>query len=145
MARNLVFLMIVSVLLGGCVHVQETKRVCEDPTPCPYTQAQAPAPTQVLRHVVLFKFKEGTSAADIRKVENAFSALPSKIDAIYDYEWGTDVSVENLQKGYTHCFFVSFLSEADRATYLPHPAHKEFGALLGPYLGDVVVVDYWAK
>jgi len=145
MARNLVFLMIVAVLLGGCVNVQETKRVCEDPAPSSYPQAEAPAPTQVLRHVVLFKFKEGTSAADIRKVENAFCALPSKIDAIYDYEWGTDVSVENLQKGFTHCFFVSFLSEADRAAYLPHPAHKAFGALLGPHLDDVVVVDYWAK
>jgi len=145
MARNLVFLMIVAVLLGGCVHVQETKRVCEEPASCAYVQTQAPAPTQVLRHVVLLKFKEGASAADIRKIENAFSALPSKIDAIYDYEWGTDVSVENLQKGFTHCFFVSFLSEADRATYLPHPAHKEFGALIGPHLDDVVVVDYWAK
>ncbi len=145
MARNVVFLMIVSVLLGGCVHVQETKRVCEEPASCCHVQTQAPAPTQVLRHVVLFKFKEGTSAADIRKVENAFSALPSKIDAIYDYEWGTDVSVENLQKGFTHCFFVSFLSEADRATYMPHPAHKEFGDLLKPHLDDVVVVDYWAK
>ena len=145
MARNLVFLMIVAVLLGGCVHVQETKRVCEEPASCSYVQAPAPAPAQVLRHVVLLKFKEGTSTADIRKVENAFSALPSKIDAIYDYEWGTDVSVENLQKGFTHCFFVSFLSEADRATYLPHPDHKAFGALIGPHLDDVTVVDYWAK
>ena len=145
MVRNLICLMIVSVLLGGCIHVQETKRVADDKATCQYVAPQAAAPTQVLRHVVLLKFKEDASAADIRKIENAFSALPSKVDAIYDYEWGTDVSVENLQKGFTHCFFVSFLSEADRAAYLPHPAHKEFGDLLGPYLDDVVVLDYWAK
>lgn len=145
MARNFVCLVVVSVLLGGCVHVQETKRVYDDPKVCSYAQAEAVTPTQVLRHVVLFKFKEGTDAADIRKIENAFRALPSKVDAIYDFEWGTDVSVENLQKGFTHCFFVSFLSEADRAVYLPHPAHKEFGSLLGPHLDDVVVIDYWAR
>lgn len=143
MARNLVCLIVTIVLLGGCVSVHETKRVCEEPT----TPALAcpKAPTQVLRHVVLFKFKEGTSAADIRKIEQAFCALPSKIEAIHDFEWGTDVSVENRQKGFTHCFLVSFLSEADRAVYLPHPAHKEFGSILGPYLDDVMVVDYWAN
>jgi hypothetical protein len=53
--------------------------------------------------------------------------------------------VENLQQGFTHCFFVTFRSEADRAKYLPHPAHKEFGRMLGPYLDKVIVVDYWTK
>ena len=144
MVRNLVCLVVVSVLLGGCVFVHETKRVDDDEKACPYAQAEA-APAQVLRHVVMFKFKEGTDAADIRKIENAFCALPSKIDAIHDFEWGTDVSIENRQKGFTHCFFVSFLSEADRAVYIPHPAHKELGALLGPHLDDVLVIDYWAK
>jgi len=94
---------------------------------------------------VLFQFKEGTSAEDIRKIESAFSALPSKIDVIYGFEWGTDVSTENLQKGFTHCFIVSFRSEADRDTYAKHPAHIEFGGLPGPSLDQVMVIDYWAK
>ena len=34
---------------------------------------------------------------------------------------------------------------AARAEYLPHPAHKEFGAILGPHLDDVLVIDYWAR
>jgi hypothetical protein len=54
-------------------------------------------------------------------------------------------SPENLNQGLTHCFFLSFESERDRDAYLPHPAHKEFGKLLGPYLDKVVVVDYWVK
>ncbi|MGB5553770.1 MAG: Dabb family protein [Flavobacteriaceae bacterium] len=99
----------------------------------------------VLRHVVLFKFKEGTSSADIKKVEEAFSALPSKIPQIISYEWGTNNSPEGLNKGLTHCFFLTFKSEEDRATYLPHPDHKAFGEVLGPHLDDVTVVDYWTK
>ncbi|MFH6602003.1 Dabb family protein [Maribacter algicola] len=99
----------------------------------------------VLRHVVLFKFKDGTSKDDIKKVEEAFSALPSKIPEIAGYEWGTNNSPEGLNKGLTHCFFLTFKSEEDRAVYLPHPAHKAFGEVLGPHLDDVTVVDYWTK
>lgn len=99
----------------------------------------------VLRHVVLFKFKENTSKEDIDKVEAAFSALPSKIPQIVGYEWGTNNSPEGLDKGFTHCFFLTFHSEEDRAIYLPHPDHKAFGAILTPHLEDVTVVDYWTN
>jgi hypothetical protein len=99
----------------------------------------------LLRHVVLFKFKDGTSAADVKKVEDAFRALPSKIPEIKTLEWGTNNSPEGLNQGFTHCFFLSFGSEQDRAAYLPHPAHKAFGNVLGPHLDKVLVVDYWTK
>lgn len=101
--------------------------------------------TGKLRHVVLFKFKEDADAAAIRKVEEAFAALPGKIPEIRDFEWGTNNSPEGLDKGFTHCFILTFDSEEDRAVYLPHPDHKAFGALLGDILDDVTVVDYWAK
>lgn len=100
---------------------------------------------KVLRHVVLFKFKEGTTAERIKQVEDAFRALPGKIDLIRGFEWGTNVSPENLAQGYTHCFFLTFASDKDRDAYLVHPAHKEFGKLLGPYLDKVTVIDYWAQ
>jgi hypothetical protein len=99
----------------------------------------------LLRHVVLFKFKEGTTKAQMKKVEDAFSALPSKIEQIKGYEYGLNNSPEGLDKGFTHAFFLSFESEEDRAIYLPHPDHKAFGEVLTPYLEDVLVIDYWAK
>ena len=98
----------------------------------------------VLRHVVMFKFKEGSSKEDIGKVQKAFSALPSKIPQIQSYEWGTNNSPEGLDKGFTHIFFLTFNSEEDRAVYLPHPDHKAFGDILKPYLDDVMVMDYWS-
>ncbi|MCG8308536.1 MAG: Dabb family protein [Cytophagales bacterium] len=101
--------------------------------------------TKKLRHVVLFKFKEGTSAADIKKVEDAFAALPGKIPQIKDFEFGTNNSPEGLDKGFTHCFFLTFDDEAGRDIYLPHPDHKKFGEVLTPHLGDVLVVDYWTE
>ncbi len=99
----------------------------------------------VLRHVVLFKFKEGTAAEKIKIAEEAFNALPSKIPQIISYEWGLNNSPEGLDKGFTHCYFLTFASEEGRAIYLPHPDHKAFGATLGDILDDVLVVDYWAS
>lgn len=106
--------------------------------------AQTTDTSRQLRHVVLFKFKESSTAADIKKVETAFRQLPQKIKEIKSLEWGTNNSPEGLAQGFTHCFFLTFASEADRAAYLPHPDHKAFGAILGPHLDKVLVVDYWA-
>ena len=139
MLRNFLYLAVGAIVLAGCVSVHKTERVTEDTPPC------IVKPAQVLRHVVLFKFKDDATKEQIRQIESAFCALPGKVDAIYDFEWGTDVSVENLHQGFTHCFMVTFRSEADRAKYLPHPTHKEFGQLLGPHLDKVLVVDYWTK
>ncbi|WP_404309120.1 Dabb family protein [Neorhodopirellula lusitana] len=103
------------------------------------------ASDRVLRHVVMFGFKESSSAEEVQKVVDAFAALPSKIDAIADLEFGVNNSPEGLNDGLTHCFLVSFASEADRETYLPHPAHKAFVEVLKPHLEKVVVIDYWNK
>lgn len=100
---------------------------------------------RVLRHVVLFSFKPEATPEQIRQVEEAFCALPSQIDAVHDFEWGTDVSIEGIARGFTHCFLVTFLSEEDRAVYLPHPAHKAFGQVLAPIKENVLVIDYWAE
>ena len=99
----------------------------------------------MLRHAVLFKFKAESSAADVKKVEDAFRALPSKIKEIKAFEWGKNNSPENLNQEFTHCFFVSFASEKDRETYLPHPDHQAFVEVLKPHLDKVLVIDYWAE
>jgi hypothetical protein len=100
---------------------------------------------KVLRHVVIFRFKETTSPQDVKKIEDAFRALPSKIHEIRSFEWGTNVSQENLSQGYTHCFLLTFASDKDRDAYLVHPAHKEFGNIIGSALDKVFVVDFWAQ
>lgn len=97
----------------------------------------------VLRHVVLFQFKESATQADIDKVVDAFRNLQNEISEIKGFEWGTNNSPEGLNKGLTHAFTLTFHSEADRDAYLPHPAHKAFGEILGPYFQDATVVDYW--
>jgi hypothetical protein len=103
------------------------------------------AAAPMLRHVVLFKFKDSSTPADIEKILAEFSMLPKKIPQIVSFEWGTNNSPEGLADGFTHCFFISFASEKDRDDYLPHNAHKAFVDIVKPHLDKVLVVDYWAK
>lgn len=99
----------------------------------------------VLRHMVLFKFNDSTSTEKITEIQQAFSALPSKISEVHDFEWGLNNSPEGLDKGFTHCFFITFKSEEARAAYLPNPDHQAFVALLDGHIADVLVVDYWTS
>ncbi|MBX2843399.1 MAG: Dabb family protein [Flammeovirgaceae bacterium] len=102
-------------------------------------------PQKLLRHVVLMKFKDETTEKQLKVITDSFDELPSKIKEIHDFEWGTDVSPENLQQGFTHCFFVTFKDDKARDIYLPHPAHKAFVDLASPSIDKVCVVDYFTK
>lgn len=133
-------IIIAVILLSACQSPQNEEKVVEK-----IIEKKVVNMDKVLRHVVLFKFKDEASAEDIKKVEEAFMALPSKIKEIQAIEWGINNSPEGLDQGFTHCFFLTFASEEDRAVYLPHPDHKAFGAVLGPHLDKVLVVDYWTK
>ena len=96
-----------------------------------------------LKHAVFFQFKDDASPQDIRKIEEAFAALPSKIDSIKAFEWGINNSPEKHDDGFTHCFMVTFDSEEGRDAYLPHPDHKAFVEVLMPVLEKVRVLDFW--
>jgi hypothetical protein len=100
---------------------------------------------QKVQHVVCFKFKSSATAQDIKKVEEAFRALKTKIPQITALEWGTNVSKEKRDKGFTHCFIVTFKNEQDRDIYLDHPEHQAFVTVVGPVLEDVFVIDFVAK
>src|SRR5437870_2061090 len=74
-----------------------------------------------LIHMVSFKFKPTATPAQIKEVEDAFRALKKKIPQIVSYEWGTNVSPEKHDKGFTQGFILSFKSAANRDAYLAHP------------------------
>ena len=98
-----------------------------------------------LNHVVSFKFKSSAAPEDIKKVEEAFQTLKKKIPQVASFEWGTNVSKENRDKGFTHCFILTFKSEKDRDTYINHPEHAAFVKVALPAIEDVFVIDFWAK
>ena len=107
--------------------------------------ARAEESKKTLYHVVSFKFKPDADPEQIKAAEAAFVELKEKIPTITSLNWGTNVSPEKRNKGFTHCFILTFASEKDRDDYLPHPAHKAFGKVLGPIVQDVFVIDFWSQ
>ena len=108
------------------------------------TEAADKKKAKQLRHFVCFKYKAEALKEQIAEVEKAFAALEKKITEIKAFEKGTNNSPEGLNKGFKHCYLITFGSEKDRDAYLVHPAHKEFVKVVGPVVEDVFVVDYWA-
>jgi len=107
--------------------------------------ASVSAADKVLRHVVLYKFKEGVTPAQLQEVVDTFGGLPKKIDTIIGYEAGVNVSKEGKSEGFTHAFVVTFKNETDLAAYLVHPAHEAYVKVVRDRREKVIVFDYWAE
>ena len=106
--------------------------------------AAADKPAKVLKHIVLYKFKDELMPGQVDEVVAAFAALPKKIDTVIGFEHGTNVSGEGKSEGLTHSFVVTFTDEAGRETYLKHRAHQEYVNLVKDRREKVIVFDYWA-
>jgi len=104
----------------------------------------ATAAEKVLRHIVMYKFKDNVTPADVQKVIDAFAELPKKVNTIIGFEHGANVSREGKSEGFTHVFVVTFRNETDLANYLVHPAHDAYVEVVRDRREKVIVFDYWA-
>jgi len=96
----------------------------------------------LLRHIVLFQFKQDATEEEINEAGNAFLALRDQIHAIQDVEWGRGI---NEPAPYTHCLLVTVRTEADLQAYGEHPAHVAIGDRYGHLVQEVAVLDFWTK
>ena len=75
----------------------------------------------MLRHVALFKWKDGTTAAQVEAVVERLRRLPSEVPEIAAYSFGSDAG---LSEGAADFAVVAdFATEADWREYTQHPAH----------------------
>jgi hypothetical protein len=100
-----------------------------------------------VKHIVVFKYKSTATLAQIDEITSAFKVLKKKIPGITSFEYGINSSPENLNKGFTHVYLLTFKDAQARDSYLPHPEHKKFGELLGRLgvLEEPFVVDFEVK
>mgnify|MGYP006174763385 CR=1 FL=1 len=77
-------------------------------------------------------FYERFGARGVAVLEEAFLALKAKIPQIQAVEWGTNVSPEKHDKGFTHCFILVF-DTGFKVVYKPKPLGLEvaFQQLMG--------------
>ncbi|HXT38821.1 MAG TPA: Dabb family protein [Candidatus Angelobacter sp.] len=95
-----------------------------------------------IKHIALFKFKEGTSDEQVQKVLDELMELSENVPGIEDYVAGLNNSPEGLNKGYTHGFVMTFTDAAARDAYLPHPEHERIKTEVLPLIEDVAIFDF---
>jgi len=99
--------------------------------------------TQVM-HIVVFKYKTSASTEEVAAVTKAFTSLKNKIPGIVSFQYGTNNSTENLNRGFTHAYVITFRDAQARDAYLPHPEHKKFVEMLTAkqILEEPFVIDF---
>ncbi len=100
---------------------------------------------KVLRHVVCFQFNNDVSEKSKAEAVQIFLDLKDEIPEIKKIEGGENISEGGLSKDFTHCFILTFESEAARNIYLPHPAHQRIVEKNKPLLSDLFVFDIWGE
>ena len=140
----LINLLFIFLMFSACQEKTETQQ--KETTEKKATMNKTEKKEKLLRHVVLFKFKDEASEEDVNKLNESFNALAETIPVVKDFEWGINDSPEDFHQDFTHCYLLTFASEEDRDNvYTPHPKHQAFVKSLGPHLEKVFVVDYWTN
>ena len=99
-----------------------------------------------IKHIALFKFKEGTAQEQIDQVLDQILELSESIDGIEDYVGGINNSVEGLNQGFTHGFVMTFKDETSLKNYGKHPVHQQaVKDVLRPLVERYVIYDFTAK
>ncbi|OMP08732.1 Dimeric alpha-beta barrel [Corchorus capsularis] len=96
----------------------------------------------VVKHLLLAKFKDGTTPEKIEQLIKGYAGLVDQIEPMKAFHWGTDVSIENLHQGFTHVFESTFETREGIAQYVAHPVHVEFANVFLAHLDKVLVIDY---
>ncbi len=97
----------------------------------------------MLNHVVLMKFKPGTSDADIRELETLLNDLPNKIMEIQVYEFGRDVL--RSDRSYDFAIVSLFANVPALERYQKHPDHLPVAARIKAMCEHLVVVDFFGS
>jgi len=138
--RIIIFLSLVTIVFA-CKPATESATQVVESSVSTAVDAVTMQPDSILRHAVYFAYNDDTTVEQIAEIETAFAKLPSQIEEIKGFEMGLNSSPEGLNKDLTHAYLLTFHSDAGRDAYLPHPAHKAFGEIVGPHLKDLMVID----
>jgi len=75
----------------------------------------------MIRHVVMFKWRDGTTAEQIQAVGDRLGRLPAEVPEIAAYSFGPDLGLSDGASGFA--VVADFATVEDWRSYLAHPAH----------------------
>jgi len=97
----------------------------------------------MINHIVLFKFKKNVTKKDVVRLKKEFFSLKEKIPLIISISGGSNISKENLDKGFSKGFSLFFKDIKSLNSYLMSKEHIYFvDEYVSSVIDDVIVFDY---
>ena len=94
----------------------------------------------MIRHVVLWTFKDSVAPAEQAAIVAAVSALATRVPSLRSLEVGENVSPARAQ-GYTHILLETFDDRDGLAAYASHPDHLPVLARLRDAVAQLLALD----
>ena len=95
----------------------------------------------MIRHVVLLKWKEDTTDAQVQVVRDGLGTMPDLVPGLLRYEFGSDLGMKDGNADFA--IIADFASAADYERYANHPDHLEvIGSAIEPIAASVHRVQY---
>ena len=95
-----------------------------------------------VKHIALFKFKEGTTEEQINRIFDDILDVTENVAGVEDYVSGTNNSPEGLNKGFSHGFVMTFADAPSRDAYLSNSDHEKVKSLLLANIEDGLAFDF---
>ena len=76
----------------------------------------------MIRHTVMFRWKPGTTPADVAAITEGLGGLPAAIPEIAEYHFGADIGVNN--GNFDFVVVADFAAVDDYLAYRDHPLHR---------------------
>ncbi len=95
----------------------------------------------MIEHLVLFKFKKGSSDEVIKDIYSSLQRLKGRIDSLVEISAGANFSERS--QGFDGGLTVRFNDKAGLMTYAEHPEHQEIVQnKIKPIAESVLALDY---
>ncbi len=91
-------------------------------------------------HLASFRWKDGTTPADVDRITGALTALAPTVSGVESYRCGPDVS--HTPDSYDYAVVGVFANRDDFEAYRDHPEHQRIlKELIAPNLANRIVVQ----
>ncbi|MEN8042006.1 MAG: Dabb family protein [Actinomycetota bacterium] len=95
----------------------------------------------MFHHVVLMRFKDGTSQRQIDAIADGLASLPEQIDVLIRYRFGSDVGITD--GAWDFAATAEFAEASHYSEYSDHPAHQAvLRERIAPVLSEVARTQF---
>jgi hypothetical protein len=99
-----------------------------------------------IRHLALFNYKDSLSSSTKNEIVESFTRLSDRLGFIHRAEWGSELLLLGLNKGFDDAFLLTFDHTWDYYQYLRNPLARYFyDKEVYPNTQAILTIDYAAN